>query len=345
MLDVYTLEQSEQWDAVVRSFKDHDVYYLSGYVKAFQTHGDGEPLLVFYQNEDIRGINVVMKRDVAGAGGLRGKIERGVYFDLATPYGYGGWLIEGNDTNGLFKTYADWCLAHNVVSEFVRYHPVLENHAYSANYYQVVALGETVAIDTTDKDAIWANFDSKNRNVIRKAIKNGVEIKKGLSEELLNKFIELYNQTMDKDNADQYYYFEKEFYQSILNDLNDHAVVFYAALGETIVAASIILYANGRLNYHLSGSLRAYQHLAPSNLLLWKAAEWGNEIGCGTFHLGGGRGSSEDSLFKFKKAFYRGELCRYHIGKKIFNEKIYQKLVALSSVSDSSFFPHYRGKR
>lgn len=61
VLTVYTLEQSEQWDAIVRSFKEYDVYWLSGYVKAFQLHGDGEPLLFFYEGSDTRGINVVMK--------------------------------------------------------------------------------------------------------------------------------------------------------------------------------------------------------------------------------------------------------------------------------------------
>ena len=50
MLTVYGLEQSEQWDAIVRSFREYDVYWLSGYVKAFQIHGDGEPLLFFYED-------------------------------------------------------------------------------------------------------------------------------------------------------------------------------------------------------------------------------------------------------------------------------------------------------
>lgn len=37
--------------------------WLSGYVKAFQIHGDGEPLLFHYEDERTRGMNVVMKRD------------------------------------------------------------------------------------------------------------------------------------------------------------------------------------------------------------------------------------------------------------------------------------------
>ena len=35
-LKVYNINDAEQWDNIVYSFKDFDVYYLSGYVKAFQ---------------------------------------------------------------------------------------------------------------------------------------------------------------------------------------------------------------------------------------------------------------------------------------------------------------------
>ena len=65
MLNVYSLEETEKWDEVVHSFAQSDVYYLSGYVKAFALHGDGEPMLFYYENDSVRGINVVMKRDIA----------------------------------------------------------------------------------------------------------------------------------------------------------------------------------------------------------------------------------------------------------------------------------------
>ena len=108
MINVYTLEQSEQWDAIVRSFQKYDAYWLSGYVKAFWMHGNGDPLLFFYEDKDVRGINVVMKRDVAKDEKFRGVIEEGQYFDFATPYGYGGWIIEGEEPDGLFAAYERW---------------------------------------------------------------------------------------------------------------------------------------------------------------------------------------------------------------------------------------------
>lgn len=350
MLTVYTLDNSEEWDKVVHTFKNFDVYYLSGYVKAFKLHGDGEPLLFFYEDDNVRGINVVMKRDVANDKRFVDKIESNTYFDFATPYGYGGWLIDGNGTaDGLFDSYEKWCVENGIISEFIRFHPMLKNHVYSENRYEVIPLGETVAMHLDTPEEIWSNITSKNRNVIRKAIKNGVRIYNGRSPGLFKAFIDIYNGTMDKDNAEEYYYFKSEFYESILNDLPNNIQIFYAQLEDrTIIAASIMTMANKRMNYHLSGSLREYQSLAPTNLLLYQAALWGCENGYKTLYLGGGVGSGEDSLFKFKRAFYKGDLQRFHIGKAMFIEEKYKELLAIRSENDenlnqSKYFPKYRG--
>ena len=344
MLAVYTLEQAEQWDAVVRSFANHDTYYLSGYVKAFQLHGDGEPLLFYYEKNGTRGIHVVMKRDVAKDRHFVGKLEENTCFDFSSPYGYGGWLIEGGDTESLFAAYGAWCRRNGIVSEFVRFHPVLKNHIGLEDAYEVIPLGETVTMDLRSPEIIWENLTSKNRNMIRKAQKNNIKIYTGRCPELYETFRQIYNATMDKDNADAYYYFGKAFYESILKDLPHNAQVFYAVLDEQVIAASIMLSCNGRMNYHLSGSLREYANLAPSNLLLYEAALWGCANGCQTLYLGGGVGSGEDSLFKFKRSFYRGEdLNRFHIGKKIHDRETYDKLISLREEKpEGNFFPLYR---
>lgn len=80
---------------------------------------------------------------------------------------------------------------------------------------------------------------------------------------------------------------------------------------------SIILFANKQMHYHLSGSVMEYRNLAPSNLLLYKAALWGCEHGYKTFHLGGGVGSGEDNLYKFKAAFNKNSNYQFSIAKYI----------------------------
>ena len=181
--------------------------------------------------------------------------------------------------------------------------------------------------------------------MIRKAQKNNIKIYRGSYPEIYTTFRTIYNATMDKDDADPYYYFDAPFYDSILSDLSHNAQVFYAVFEEKIIAASIMLAANGKMNYHLSGSLREYANLAPSNLLLYEAALWGSANGYRSLYLGGGVGSCEDSLFKFKRAFYRGDdLNRFCIGKKILDAAKYEELVSLRNdlSEESGFFPRYR---
>lgn len=353
MIKVLGIENSIDWDRIVRSFSNYDIYWQSGYVKAFQIHGDGEPQLIYYEDSvsSIRAINVVMKRDIAEDKHYRGILQSGIYYDYSTPYGYGGWLIENPQNEcikGIFDEYEHYCLKENIVSEFVRFHPLVGNHSLVQTYYHIDPLGEVVAIDLASPETIWSNFTSQNRGKIRKAIKKDVRIYQGRYPEIYEIFREIYNSTMDKDHAANYYYFKSEFYESVLNDLPENAQVFYSRLPDgSVIAASIILMANGRMNYHLSGSRREYNDFSPVNMLLYKAALWGYANGYKTLYLGGGVGSAADSLLTFKKAFYRGKLNHFYIGKKIFNAKIYQELVEYRKencpqIEQSMFFPIYR---
>ena len=342
MVSIYTIEQNAQWDSIVRGFSNYDVYYLSGYVKAFQIHGDGDPFLLYFEGEGLKAIYVYMRRPTA--------IE-GVY-DAVTPYGYGGVLFEGENSEEakafFWKEYIEAMARENIVDIFVRYHPVLKNAEPMKSISNVIDLGKTIAFDLSSPDVIWENIISKNRNMIRKAEKNGIEIRHGRDMALFEDFRRIYNATMEKDNAEAYYFFGESFYESIHNDLRDNYEMFYAVLNGEIIAMSIILFANKQMHYHLSGSMMEHRTLAPSNLLLYKAALWGCEHGFKTFHLGGGVGSGEDSLYKFKAAFNKKSNYQFSIGKQIFNEDRYNQLVEIRRSTDSSFdedsqfFPLYR---
>lgn len=352
MFSLITIDQATRWDQIVKSFKHYDVYYLSGYMKAFQIHGDGTPLLFFYENEDLRAINVVMKKDIEKNVTFSGKIPPNVFFDISTPYGYGGFLIEGQVTTHSLKNlngaYISVCKERNIISEFVRFHPVLDNSRGINSIYHISKLGRTITMNLKNPEQVGKELTSKNRNVIRKAQKSGVEIFWGRNSELYKQFIPLYNETMSKNNAKSYYYFKNEFYKSILNDLRYNSLMFYAIFKEKIIAMAIILFANQQMHYHLSASDREYQYLAPTNLILYEAACWGSVNGYKSFHLGGGVGSEEDSLFKFKKAFNKNSNTFFSIGGKIFDEDKYNELIEIRKQkpgfnSKTSFFPAYRG--
>lgn len=340
MFEIIEIKE-DRWDEIVRSFADYDVYYLSGYVKGFQIHGDGDPILLYYSSDYLRAVCALFRRELEGGG-----------FDVITPYGYGGFIFDGelhSDNMTQFQAHFYAFMQYNgIVSGFFRYHPILKNAEVVRSVLPIIDLGRTIDINLTSKDVVFENLTSKNRNTIRKAQKNGVTVSFGRGMDLLDQFIPIYNGTMDKDQASKYYYFQRDFYISLDEDLKNNYLVFYASYEGKIIAASIILFANRWMHYHLSGSLMEYRHLAPTNLLLFQAALWGAENGLEQFHLGGGFGSGEDNLYKFKASFNRQSSNQFSIGKMIFDLTRYNELVDLRKARDlefdihSHFFPLYR---
>lgn len=351
MIRVITLEQSEEWEELVKSFPKYDIYNLPGYLKAFANQEQGEARLFYYENDGLRAINAVFVRDIARDQYFIDKIPLGTYYDMTTPYGYGGFLIEGDATEDAMKLlnaeYESYCKGEGIISEFVRFHPVILNGEKLHMLYEVVTLGNTVTMKLETRQHIWKELSSKNRNMIRKAQKAGIKVYWGRSKELFNEFIPMYQATMERNQAAQYYYFNQDFYDSILYDLAYQSMIFYAVLQEKIIAMSILLFSNGRMSYHLSASEREFQTLAPTNLLLYEAACYGCEHGYRTFHLGGGVGCRKDNLYQFKKSFYRNEDTIFQIGRKIFDTKRYDELIRIRKdeaelLQESEFFPEYR---
>lgn len=344
---VIPVYEEERWDEVVKSFANYDVYYLNAYVKAFQLIGDGIPYLFYYKGEKTRAINVFMKRDISDDIRFKEKIEKGKYFDIATPYGYGGFIIEGNDYNTVGDLFEEYCKENSIISEFVRFHPMLNNHILMESFYMEQYCGETVFIDLQNTKMIWNNMTSKNRNMVRKAQKFGLKTYWGRDEKIKDLFIEMYNETMKRDNALPYYFFNEGFYQSVLHDLKNNAIWFYVQKESEIIASAIFLFANNYIHYHLSASKEEYRSLAPTNLLLYEAAVWGSINGFKKLHMGGGVGGKEDNLYKFKKAFNKKENSQFYIGTKIYDNKKYNELVAIrkeayNPTMQNGYFPIYR---
>lgn len=350
MIRLIDLDNSTHWDELVTSLPDHDIYYLSGYVKAFKQHGDGNPVLIWWEHEGITGACVLMMRDIANDKHFL-QLEQERYFDAVTPYGYGGFIFSTEPTEEqlsvLSKEFIDILKQQDVISIFFRFHPILGNAKFSKNICEVIDLGKTISLDLKNADTIWSNITSKNRNMIRKAEKLGVDIHHGKGMELLARFKEIYDETMRRDNSEEYYFFNNDFYKSISEDLKYNYEVFYATFEDKIISMAIILFDNKQLHYHLSGSIREYRSYAPSNKLLYEVALWGAANGYTSFHLGGGVGSGDDPLYKFKAAFNRNSDNQFSIGKLIVDEYKYNELIKIRQndtnfVESSCFFPKYR---
>jgi len=341
-LEIVAFNEKDKWNSIVKSFGRLDVYYLNEYVSAFRYTNDGQPFLIYYCGDKMRLCYTVQQSDIAECAKFSGVLEQGKYYDWSTPYGYGGPLTDSFDEKEMsdfFNLINGYCKSNNIITQFIRFHPLLQNQRAFEGFCDLRRLKNTVFIDTADKDIIYTNMDSKNRNMVKKAQKNGIEIITDNSKEAKSAFVEIYKSTMQRNNAFEYYYFSQMFFDDMFSNLAEHYTLFSARYEGKIISSAIMMHCNGNLHYHLSASLREYMHLAPNNLLLYTAACWGAENGYTKFHLGGGVGI-DDSLLSFKKSFNKKGLIDFYIGRNVFCEEIYKKLLDIRTAANLDFNPN-----
>lgn len=142
----------------------------------------------------------------------------------------------------------------------------------------------------------------------------------------MKEFIELYNTTMERLNAEEFYYFDENYYRKFIEYFGGSAFLGTVRKDNELVCAALFMYSKEYGHYHLEGSDHDYSSLGANNLLLWKTALELHEHNVKEFHLGGGYDSSENnSLLKFKKAF-SNDFKDFYIGKMIFNVEKYNEI-------------------
>lgn len=330
---------AQRWNEIVTSFPQWDIYYLFEYTESMARHGDGPQFLLYYQGNRSRICYPVHKRDVADFPAFCHSLPKNTFYDFSTPYGYGGPLVEGDFDNAeqedFDRYYRAYCAEQKVITQFVRYHPLLQNQHTIAHISETDEIKETIAIDTADRDLILQNMDSKNRNMIRKAQKSGVEVFCDDGEHL-DDFIRIYEMTMKRLNAREYYFFDRSYYEYLIRRMREHTKFFYAILGDQIISSSIFFFNERFMHYHLSGTMMDYRSYAPTNLLLYEAALWANEHSISRLHLGGGVGIV-DNLFNFKKQFNKNGHLPFWIGRTILDGAAYEHLLDVRQQLDPSF--------
>ena len=338
--NIIGFENKEEWAKIVFN---GEIYYQWEYVDAFYRNGDGIPKLAYAELEDEYVYNVFFIRDIVKDLKLNNEYS---CYDIITPYGYGGVNANTNNRNLInyfFKNFSIYCNQNKIVSEFVRFNPLLNNFRYYSDDYDIINASKTVYMKLDNSEQIWNDLESRCRNTIRKARNNNLEIKSGLNKKMLSEFIDIYNETMRRDNANSYYFFNDDFFDSILNNLEKNAKIYTVYYEGKAINSSIILFNGENAHYHLSGTLSEYMKLGANNFSLYEIAVDLCKLGYKKFHLGGGYGGDDSPLFKFKKSFNKNGELNFYIGKKIYNEKLYNELCKLENVDiNESYFPAYR---
>ena len=343
-IEEISTEYSEYWDSVVSSFHNYDVCYLCGYAKAFMESGEGTPYLIYINNESTRAINVVMKRDISGFQTFKEALEPNEWYDISSPYGYGGFLVEGCEYDAINSTYDKYCRDQGIISEFVRFNLFSDYHHFYNGTVEARTHNVIRSLDIPLEN-IKMDFEHKVRKNIKHAVSAGLEIKIDPQGEYLEDFIKIYQMTMDRNNASSKYYFSNSFFEKLLL-MKNNAIFFHVEFEGSIISTELVLYAGDRCYSFLGGTDSNYYHLRPNDLLKFEVIKWGQNNGLKYYILGGGYGD-DDGIFRYKKSFAPNGIYTFYIGKKICNFKKYEILCDLKSRKDKvlaneHFFPSYR---
>lgn len=157
-------------------------------------------------------------------------------------------------------------------------------------------------------EAIKSNFDPKNRNVINKALKEGVIVEENMLESTeLNLF---FLDSLRAAGANIYKEELKGIFQKFSNDKNSFSVT--AKKGNEVLG-TVFCVMDGRNCYYLLGGLSKNNKLGGvNNLLVLRSIEIAKERGCKTFDF-------EGSMLKGVEKFFRSfgpELVPYYTVNK-----------------------------
>ncbi len=325
-----------------------DIYFEPAYGRLYETPEETcEQFL--YETDAGRISDVFLKRRIPDLP------EGEEAFDLITPYGYGGPVIlELKDPekkkeliDGFMQAFSRYAKENRIVSEFVRFHPIIGNGVDFREAYGSLYDRKTVGTNLTYEDVIGTEFSKHKRKDIRKILSDPlIRYETEEAPDRLDDFLEIYYSTMDRDAADDYYYFGRDYFQKILDSFPENVVTCRVFYGEKTIAMGVYFRYKGLLHAHLSGTLTEYLSHSPAYILKYAMALYGHEKGYQYIHYGGGTSSSPDnSLYQFKKNFGKNTEFDFYIGKKIWDEAAYHRLCALRGVpEDTAFFPAYRAK-
>ncbi|EOH93789.1 hypothetical protein I588_00616 [Enterococcus pallens ATCC BAA-351] len=300
-MSVKIIKEKEAWNQVVYSFRQWDAAHEWGYFSAFHVRDPhNEPLLFFYESSSGR----------VAYPFLRGRLDESTEdYQLQAVYGYTGPLIEGTSNEEeiwkeFTEAFANYCRNTKVSKVEERFHPLLANDYPLFKETNKRKVRDVVLIETAPESILEESYSRKDkRRGMKRARKNGIEVfTEGI--EHLERFLELYYQTMDHNQAAEIYYFERDFFLTLAEEFQERLVLFNAYLENQIIESALYLYTPLCAYSFLTARDLAYSSYHANNLVSQKAYAFFYKKGIQRVNEGGGRTSDpEDSLFRFKQGF------------------------------------------
>jgi Acetyltransferase (GNAT) domain len=317
----------------------HDVYHLPEYVVMDAPLSGGVPGAVRYDEPGRVMLLPFVLRPIADSG-LR---------DAASPHGYPGPISNAGLDDSGFWTRACHAIVEllrkeGVVTAFVRLHPLLPAAVDSlSSIGTVVHHGQTVSVDLSlSAEEMWRQTHRTHRNQINKARRAGVEVMVD-DWTRFDEWIGTYHENMRRVGAADYYFFPRSHFEILRRTLGDRTHLAVAVAGGELLGGNLFFEYDGFMHTYLQATRDGETHYA-DKLLYDEVRRWGRDRGNAVFHLGGGLGGADDSLFAYKAAFADGR-HDFHTWRVVTDPEAYADLLAPGQPVEptmSGRFPPYR---
>ncbi|MBV9303135.1 MAG: NeuD/PglB/VioB family sugar acetyltransferase [Acidobacteriaceae bacterium] len=314
---------NDQWNLYL-SRTPHDFFHTAPYHE-IETHKSGEPWLAVYGTSDkfLAWPYILQEIGELEDGTATGKLR-----DVTSVYGYAGPIMFGcaDDHDFIAAAWSavvDTWRSESVISVFTRFHPVLANHRWLAEYggrTEIPGLsggpcsqGKTVAINlSASQDEIACAYKRQLRQALRRLMGMGMLTTPDPEWVHLDSFVRLYYSTMKRNKATGFYFFPGQYFRKLKEALGPYGSLMVTHYSGEIIAAGLLIEYQGIVNVHLLATDDRFVALSPGKLVIHAAQSWAQARGNRFLHLGGGRGSRDDDpLFRFKAQFSATHLPFY----------------------------------
>jgi hypothetical protein len=245
------------------------------------------------------------------------------------------------------QAFHHFCRDMGIVAEFAHLHPwannrpLLESNGLTLDR-QIIYVDLTLSIDKLWEDS----FSRSCRKNIRRAQNENVRVFQARSEDEIREFHRIYTLTMQRNDAAQHYYFSLDFFKDILEALEDHAWMMLAEYKGQIIAGTLYLHDDHNIYSYLGGADHDYQHVRPTNAVVYETICLGQQHGKRRLIMGGGY-RPNDGIFNFKSSFspLRAD---FYVYKRVHLQSKYQDLCRrwirhyAAPLTVGRFFPLYR---
>lgn len=334
----FVVTDKEQWTNYINKSFEFEFYH-SWYYHSIDKRG--KPLLFIYEEED----------DFIAIPFLKREITNSEWYDLTSVYGYSGPVsnrkmedIKPEMIRHFEIIFKDFLKENNIISVFSRLHPFFKQNLLLNQLGGIKNNGKTIYIDlSVSLEKQQENYHKRLLRQIRQLRKKPYIIREASTEEEITLFTAIYQENMNRLSASTDYYYSKDYFHKLITnkDFNCKLILIYDEA--KIICGAIIGYSDHIIRNHLSATHSDYVKDSPSKLLTDEISVIGRKMGLHYFHLGGGVGGKEDSLFAFKSHFSNLYLDDY-IWCYIANEEVYNLLVEQNKNQNKNqkIFPLYR---